>query len=198
MKGDLALKVLERLSEVVGSFVDLSQAILEAGYSASPGRIAYLQDKLEAKRWQASRIAEERRRAQRRHYNLVAWLTRDGLVQRNDKKQLRITAKGLRRLELLRKNKLNVIPAKTYVTEKSEGVVIVAFDIPEEKRRTRDWLRATLRDMGFTLLQRSVWIGKFKIPQAFLEDIAELELAEAVEIFEVGKHGSLRRLTSAN
>jgi len=43
-----------------------------------------------------------------------------------------------------------------------------------------------------------MWIGKFKIPQAFLNDIEELELAEAVEIFEVGKHGSLRRLTGAN
>lgn len=41
MKGDILLTVLEKLMEGVGSAAELFAAFIEAGYGASPRRMAY-------------------------------------------------------------------------------------------------------------------------------------------------------------
>ena len=74
-------------------------------------------------------------------------------------------------------------------------LVIVAFDIPERVRRYRDWFRSVLENLGLTMIQKSVWMGKIKIPKALIDDLAELKLIDFVEIFEVGNEGSLTHIT---
>ena len=54
--------------------------------------------------------------------------------------------------------------------------------------------RSALTYLEFKMIQRSVWIGKSKIPDQFLKDLRAVGLIETVEIFEVGKSGSLRYL----
>lgn len=50
------------------------------------------------------------------------------------------------------------------------GWRFVFFDIPEEKRRYRDYLRDTLRTVGFKEFQKSVWVYPFPVP-SFLKDL---------------------------
>src|SRR3990167_838001 len=73
-------------------------------------------------------------------------------------------------------------------------LIIVIFDIPERERRKRAWLRLALKNIGLKLIQRSVWMGKVKIPKEFLDDIRELHLVNFVEIFEITKSGSLNQV----
>ena len=47
---------------------------------------------------------------------------------------------------------------------------IVFFDIPEERRRYRDYLRKTLKLLGFKELQRSIWIYPYLVP-SFLKNL---------------------------
>ena len=72
--------------------------------------------------------------------------------------------------------------------------MIFAFDVPEKEKRKRGWLRTVLRRLDFTMIQKSVWVGKSKIPQEFLEDIYRFKMVDFVEIFEVSKTGSLRHI----
>jgi len=45
--------------------------------------------------------------------------------------------------------------------------------------------------LGFTMLQKSLWIGSNKIPEEFIEDLKEWKIIEYVHIFEVTKKGTL-------
>lgn len=40
------------------------------------------------------------------------------------------------------------------------AVCIVIFDVPESERRVRNALRYILRECGFTMLQKSVWVNR--------------------------------------
>ena len=98
------------------------------------------------------------------------------------------------KLKILKKQPIGPLLEKTYEKESSERVTIVIFDIPEKERRKRDWLRAVLKNLGLKMIQKSVWIGKVKIPEALIKDLKRLNLIECVEIFEVSRTGSLEHI----
>lgn len=50
------------------------------------------------------------------------------------------------------------------------GWRIVFFDIPEKKRKYRDYLRKIIKLIGFYELQRSIWVYPYPVPQ-FLQDL---------------------------
>lgn len=70
-------------------------------------------------------------------------------------------------------------------TVRTDGLsTIVIFDIPEEKKRARDFLRRFLKENGFTQLQKSVFIGRFKLFNDFRQILAELNINANVSILE--------------
>lgn len=71
---------------------------------------------------------------------------------------------------------------------------IFAYDIPEREKQKRAWLREVLRLLGFRMLQKSLWIGKSKIPEGFLQDLRKKEIMDHVHIFEISKTGTLKEL----
>ena len=73
-------------------------------------------------------------------------------------------------------------------------MVIVIFDVPEKEKWKREWLRNTLRELGMKNVQKSVFIGKVKIPELFLENMRKLHAIDYVEIFEIGKTGTLKHV----
>jgi len=69
------------------------------------------------------------------------------------------------------------------IHSRQERNMIVAFDIPEEKRRARDWLRFELRLLDFKPLQKSVWIGPAPLPSEFVKSLSDLNLIRFVKFF---------------
>lgn len=51
---------------------------------------------------------------------------------------------------------------------------IIFFDIPEKKRKHRDYLRFIIRTIGFREFQKSIWVYPYNIP-SFLEEILDEE-----------------------
>lgn len=134
-------------------------------------------------------------------YDLLYRLRKEGLVLECKKDKscfFKITSKGKEILEGLRLKKANALPTASYKTENDNLLKIVIFDIPEEERRKRDWLRAALKNLEFKMLQKSVWAGKIKLPQGFLADLEKLNLLPYVEIFAISRTGSLKQLTQNN
>jgi DNA-binding transcriptional regulator PaaX len=66
--------------------------------------------------------------------------------------------------------------------ERVEGVMVM-FDIPEEKKKIRDWLRRHLQIWGFVMIQKSVWFGKGKITEDFKNHLKLLDIKDNVKIF---------------
>jgi len=130
----------------------------------------------------------------RRFSDFLYRLKRDGLVreiEKDGKYFVKITLKGA---EILEKHYLNILPASKYENIGDKTLKIVIFDIPESEKRKREWLRCALKNLGFEMLQKSVWAGKIKLPEEFIKDLNTINILSCVEIFTISKTGSLRNI----
>ncbi len=80
----------------------------------------------------------------------------------------KVTDKGYRRLKEL-------VPKYLEPEERqwNGDIYLVMFDIPENLKRSRQKLRNTLSDIGFRMIQESVWMG-FSDPTDLLEEDLKL------------------------
>lgn len=121
-------------------------------------------------------------------YSALNRLKRQGLAEKKDN-GWHLTRLGSEKSKFLRAK----LGENNYKSKKADGIVIVIFDVPEKERWKRNWLRSVLDNMGFKLLQNSVWIGKRRIANDFLDDLKVLNIASYVEIFSVNKIGTLEK-----
>ena len=130
-------------------------------------------------------------------YNLLSSLKRDGLAQSKNN-SWKITTKGKRLWRALRKKLASALPEPSYPSAPPapRRWNIVVFDIPEHSKRKRVWLRAALKRLGFTMLQKSVWIGNAALPIELLRDLDSLGLLPYIHILAVTKTGSLKHIGS--
>ena len=64
---------------------------------------------------------------------------------------------------------------------------LVTFDIPEKRRRDRDWIRNILYLHEYKPLQKSVFIGKFSLPEKIYRSIHERKLTEYIRLLIIGE-----------
>ncbi|KKQ88115.1 MAG: hypothetical protein UT09_C0003G0017 [Parcubacteria group bacterium GW2011_GWF2_38_8] len=88
---------------------------------------------------------------------------------------------------VINKNSLVLHTFFTKIKERPTGdtKVMVLFDIPEKKRKTRNWLRSQLKLWDFEMLQQSVWLGKGPLPKEFNARLCLLDINECVKIFKI-------------
>ncbi len=82
-------------------------------------------------------------------------------------------------------NRFTLIPSpfKNLPTQR----LLISFDIPQSKRRVRDWLRAQLKIFSYQLIHQSLWIGPGPLPKAFHLQVQELEIKDCLKIFKVSQ-----------
>ncbi len=90
--------------------------------------------------------------------------------------------KGEKFLKLTNKGKLRIIKKK--FLGKWDGLWrIIAFDIPEKRKKTRDLFRSKLSELGSKPIQKSVWITPNDISTELEDLISILNLEENVDYF---------------
>lgn len=62
---------------------------------------------------------------------------------------------------------------------------IIIFDIPEKDRKLRNWLRDQIKLWGFTMIQKSVWLGTGPMPKEFHKRAILLGIDKFIKIFDV-------------
>jgi FPC/CPF motif-containing protein YcgG len=67
------------------------------------------------------------------------------------------------------------------------GELMVIFDIPEDSGSQRRQFRALLRYLGFSQIQRSVWISPNDHTHVVREAIEELGIGDWVQIYEASR-----------
>ncbi|MBP6962125.1 hypothetical protein KBB49_01165 [Candidatus Saccharibacteria bacterium] len=98
------------------------------------------------------------RQRQRELSRLRSYLKTQGLVRGDYDHGIVLTKKALKRLEVYKFNSLEIeCPDKW-----DNRWRIVMFDIPETKREGRVMFTRRLQDLGFQLLQQSVWIHPYE------------------------------------
>lgn len=71
--------------------------------------------------------------------------------------------------------------------KESKKDLLVMFDIPEGRRRYRNWLRDQLREFGYVMVQQSVWVGPSPLPLEFKKYLKELDLQRNIKTFRLAK-----------
>lgn len=74
----------------------------------------------------------------------------------------------------------NVFPIKT---EK----VLISFDVPEKKKKNRDWLRNQIKYWDFKMIHKSLWLGYGSLPHEFNDRLRQLGIYENVRVFRIRK-----------
>ncbi len=186
MNKSLTERILEHLLGAAEDSIYLFAAIVDSPYGSSRRQI-------ERRAWElregASRSSDFNRQ-RRNFYTLLSKLKKDGLIGQR-KSKWTITKKGKEKYKFI----IQRLPfRKKYKKEADLTFKLVIFDIPEKERGKRQWLRERLRELGFKMIQKSVWSGKVKLPEEFLEDLKTLNLLDYVDILAITKTGSLRSL----
>ena len=65
--------------------------------------------------------------------------------------------------------------------------LIVMYDIPENKKKERDWFRRQLKNFGYIIIQRSVWVGPSPLPKDFLDYVKFIGLKDELKTFKLAK-----------
>ena len=163
--------------------VYLFAAVIASPYGASRRQI-----EKKAQELQEGTTRTDLKRRQQDFYNIVYQLQRQGFIKKTKDRKLLLTILGREKYKKIQSR----LPGRRYEPQTDNNVKVVIFDIPERERHKREWLRYQLGDLGFKMIQKSVWIGKKKLPQEFMEDIRSLKLLSYIEIFAITKTGSIR------
>ncbi|HVS79787.1 MAG TPA: CRISPR-associated endonuclease Cas2 [Candidatus Paceibacterota bacterium] len=65
--------------------------------------------------------------------------------------------------------------------------LIVMFDVPEERKYEREWLRNHLRRFGYQMIQKSVWVGPSPLPREFTGYAKEIGIKKCIATFKLAK-----------
>ena len=66
--------------------------------------------------------------------------------------------------------------------------LLVLFDIPENKKVEREWFRKQLREFGYEMIQKSVWLGPSPLPAEFVKYVHAIGLADTIKTFKLASN----------
>lgn len=72
-------------------------------------------------------------------------------------------------------------------TDKDPKDLLLLYDVPEDKKAHRDWLRRELVSFNYIMIQRSVWVGPSPLPKEFTEYLKSIGLKESIKTFKLQK-----------
>ncbi|MBI1839195.1 MAG: CRISPR-associated endonuclease Cas2 [Candidatus Colwellbacteria bacterium] len=132
----------------------------------------------------------EFQREKRNFHLILSKLKREGFVKTSEDKWSITSAGRVKLLKLLKR-----MPRHSYEKEVDTSLKIIIFDVPEKEQKKRVWLRRRLGDLGFKMLQKSVWAGKIKLPEEFIQDLKDLKMFQYIDILAVTKTGSIKTIS---
>ena len=99
-------------------------------------------------------------------------------IIKNEKAYLRLTSVGKKHIQ-------KEFPIMSLTRKWNKKWIIVIFDIEETSRRQRNMLRNMLKNVGFGMLQQSVWITPLPIGQDMKEFISHQGFSDTAFVLEV-------------
>ncbi len=127
-------------------------------------------------------------------YSTLSHLRAQGFVSKQKIKgatSWKITGEGLQKVRKAREKASSAESLARFRDMSSDSTKIVTFDVPERDRKKRAWLRSTLASMGFSMLHKSVWMGRKKMPEEFFFELHCQKILRYVHVFAVTKSGTL-------
>jgi DNA-binding transcriptional regulator PaaX len=86
-----------------------------------------------------------------------------------------------------RKRKFYYTAFSSPFVESSPKNLILMYDVVEEKKKERDWFRRQLKNFGYIMIQRSVWVGPSPLPEEFIQYVKSVGLQDHLKSFKLAK-----------
>ena len=186
VKGENIFKILEMIERSAFTAADILEVLFASRQEV------YRRMHSNQRKYRESFV--EKIKEDQKFYNLLNYLQRKGLVKKEKSGTnfiWKITRRGEEKLEKLKERLLKRPERKTDPIQKTKKVIILSFDIPEYDRKKRDWLRETLKGLGYKMVHKSVWIAKIELPIEFLEDLRRHHLLNYIHIFSINQKGTI-------
>ena len=115
---------------------------------------------------------------------ILSRLKKNGVLK-NENGQWSATSEGKVLLNEKEPEKIQkFFSSKTFQANRAKSKkLIVIFDIPEKRKRYREWLRMELIGFGFIMIQKSVWLGP-GLPEEFVKYLEEERLMKHLRFFQ--------------
>ncbi|MEA3295911.1 MAG: hypothetical protein U9Q27_02105 [Patescibacteria group bacterium] len=111
----------------------------------------------------------------------ISRLEKQGLIRKTENKKFQLTAEGEEMIAYI-KNRYSILNKKW-----DKKIRVVVFDIPERERHFRKWFRTELGLLLFKQLQKSVYVGKYPIPDDLYQDIIKNKFFNNIHIFTINE-----------
>ena len=93
-----------------------------------------------------------------------------------------------------REKNISNIPKREYLSSFSSDFkkdapknLLLIYDIPEGRKKERDWFRRQLKNFDFIMIQKSVWVGPSPLPAEFLAYLKRIGLQKEFKTFKLAK-----------
>lgn len=121
-------------------------------------------------------------RYKKHDFNHLVWRSlKTGYIEKvikNDLPYYRLTSEGQKKIQ----RDFPLMTMQKRVWDKKWRMVL--FDIEETNKRIRERLRNKLRELGFGMLQKSVFISPYNVAQDFVEFVESLDLSEFIYVIQ--------------
>lgn len=120
-------------------------------------------------------------------------------IMANDRRQLRykgmsVNIFGLPSFSDSKRREKNNVPKRFYLQSFISGFqkdapknLLLIYDIPEGRKKERDWFRRQLKNFDFVMIQKSVWVGPSPLPADFLAYLKRIGLQKEFKTFKLAK-----------
>ena len=115
--------------------------------------------------------------------NNFYYLNRGGYIEKSNGRFI-INKNGK---EYLLNNKKHQLKNFTATENNGPKNLLLLYDIPEDKKKERDWFRRTLIKYSFIMIQKSVWVGPSPLPKEFLDYVKSIGLKDTIKTFKLEK-----------
>ncbi|MEK7542249.1 MAG: CRISPR-associated endonuclease Cas2 [Patescibacteria group bacterium] len=122
----------------------------------------------------------DRQKARRSFSQFVRYLQEKGYIRVK-------TLEGTKGMLLTPKGAARVLQVRRKIKEKKKRKdgkwIMVIFDIPEKKKKAREFLRDALVDLGYEQFQKSVWICPYDVYKETEEAVRSYQTIPYVRLF---------------
>lgn len=194
--------IIERILDILQAHAEASVELFDITFSSYPTALRKARRSLRYGPEQFKTRWSEQYRARQQFYSLLNYLKREGFIEKKKKYHAvfwKITKTGVRKLRKLKEAKTREslsLRTAHYPSKTDTRIHVVTYDVPEKEKMKRVWLRAALMSLGFSYVQKSVWMGKKKIPERFVHDLRERSMLEYVHIFAISKEGTIKEIAA--
>jgi DNA-binding transcriptional regulator PaaX len=176
----------ENILIAINDFIEKFGKPISVAEALNPGLYSMRKSHQKEHEMEHERIIEEREREKKKRklYSTLYYLKRNQFIEEitgKKDKQYRLTSKGILKIFNI-KIKSASNPKKKL--ENNQNLLVI-FDIPETKRRDRDFFRRGLMLLGFERKQLSVWISPYNSIKEVKEWVRICGIEDYVEYFFV-------------